>query len=63
MKYVHFYVEATDEYLKFDDSATEKEIQDEFEIWLDGSVEYSWYITDEEDIPAYILRELTESED
>ena len=63
MKYVHFYVIETDEYLKFNDSATEEEIQDEFEMWLDGAVEYGWYITDDEDIPAYILKELNESED
>jgi hypothetical protein len=60
MKFVHFYVTNDDEYIAFDDDATESEIQTEFENWLDGAVDYGWYETTEADIPAYILRELTQ---
>ena len=43
MKKVKFYVEAYSEEVEFEDDATEEEIQDEFENWLDGSVQYGWY--------------------
>ena len=59
MKFIHFYVINDDEYIAFDDDTTESEIQTEFENWLDGAVDYGWYETTEDDIPAYILRELT----
>ena len=43
MRRIKFYVEAYSEVVEVEDDATEEEIQDEFESWLDGSVQYGWY--------------------
>ena len=48
MKHIKFYVDAMEEVVEFDDDATEEEIYEQFEMWLDGSMSSGWYEEDEE---------------
>lgn len=43
MRRIKFYVEAYSEVVEVEDDATEEEIMDDFENWMDGAVESGWY--------------------
>lgn len=44
---VNFWVDAEDEVIELDDDATEEDILEEFDNWLNGSISFGWCIEED----------------
>ena len=53
---VYFWIDADNETIELDDDATENDIDDEFQSWVDGSLACGWTIEEEDEQSSFIRR-------
>ena len=45
---LHFWIDADDDIIELDDDLTKEEIEEEFQMWVDGSLSCGWWIEEDD---------------